>query len=91
MSVRLLLGSTHDRAGTTVTTVLQFLRDLMLAFLAPRAVLIAESLLLRQQVVVLRRQVKLPRIRPFDRWLLTTPAGRFRDRRQSHGRTVGSR
>ena len=41
--------------------------------------LVAENLLLRPQVVVLRRQVKRPRLRPFDRWLLATLAGRFRD------------
>jgi putative transposase len=57
---------------------LLFLRDLVLAVLAPRAMLVAENLLLRQQVVLLRRQVKRPRIRPFDRWLLATLAGRFR-------------
>jgi len=62
-----------------VTILLHFLRDLVLAFLAPRATLVAENLLLRQQVVVLRRQVKRPRLRPFDRWLLATLAGRFRD------------
>jgi hypothetical protein len=61
-----------------VTTLLQFLRDLVLSVLAPRAALVAENLLLRQQVVVLRWQVRRPRFRPFDRWLLATLAGRFR-------------
>jgi hypothetical protein len=46
---------------------------------APRAELVAENLLLRQQVIVLRRQVKRPRIRPFDRWVLASCASRFRD------------
>ena len=62
-----------------MTTLLQFLRDLLLAVLGPRAALVAENLLLRQQVVVLRRQVKRPRLRPFDRWLLATLVGNFRD------------
>jgi hypothetical protein len=61
-----------------VTTLLQFLRHLVLAFVAPRTALIAENLLLRQQVVVLRRQAKRPRLRPFDRRLLATLVGRFR-------------
>jgi hypothetical protein len=51
----------------------------MLAVLAPRAALVAENLLLRQQVVVLRREVKRPRLRPFDRWLLATLVGNLRD------------
>jgi hypothetical protein len=42
-------------------------------------VLVAENLLLRQQVIVLSRQVKRPRLRPFDRWVLASIAGRFRD------------
>jgi hypothetical protein len=62
-----------------VTTLLQFLRDLVLALLGPRAELVAENLILRQQVVVLRRQVKRPHLRPFERWLLATLAGRFRE------------
>ena len=62
-----------------MTTLLQFLRHLVLAFVAPRTALVAENLLLRQQVVVLRRQVKRPRLRLFDRWLFATLAGRFSD------------
>ena len=62
-----------------MTTLLQVLRDLVVAFVAPRAVLVAENLLLRQQVIVLSRQVKRPRLRPFDRWVLASIAGRFRD------------
>jgi len=40
----------------TVITFLHLLRDLVLAFAAPRTTLVAENLLLRQQVVVLSRQ-----------------------------------
>lgn len=58
-----------------MTTLLQLLRDLVFAFVAPRTALVAEHLLLRQQVIVLRRQVKRPRPRPFDRWLLATWPG----------------
>ena len=60
-------------------TFLHLLRDLVLAFVAPRTTLVAENLLLRQQVVALSRGVKRPRLRSFDRWLLATLAGRFRD------------
>jgi hypothetical protein len=45
---------------------------------APRAVLVAENLLLRQQVIVLRRRVKRPPPRRFDRYLIGAVAGRFR-------------
>ena len=60
-----------------MTAVLQTLRAVILAILA-RAELVAENLVLRQQVIVLRRGVVRPRIRPFDRWLISTLAGRFR-------------
>jgi putative transposase len=55
-----------------------FLLDAVLAVVAPRAVLVAENLLLRQQVIVLRRRVKRPRLRRFDRYLIGAVAGRFR-------------
>jgi hypothetical protein len=53
-----------------------FLLDAVLAVVAPRAVLVAENLLLRQQVIVLRRRVKRPRLRWFDRYLIGAVAGR---------------
>ena len=56
---------------------LRLLFDLVLAFVAPREALVAENLLLRQQLIVLRRQIKRPRARRFDRWLIGTLAGRF--------------
>lgn len=61
----------------TVVPFLRLLFDLVLAFVAPRAALVAENLLLRQQLIVLRRQIKRPRARRFDRWLIGTLAGRF--------------
>ena len=65
-------------ADPAMVFLLRFLRDLIVAFAAPRAMLVAENLLLRQQVIVLRRRVTRPRLRPFDRWLLGTLAGTFR-------------
>src|ERR1022692_2655716 len=67
-----LLYLARGKPRATVTTLLQVLRDLVLAFVAPRAVLVAENLLLRQQVIVLSRQVKRPRLRPFNRWVLAS-------------------
>jgi putative transposase len=61
-----------------VTAVFHVLRAIILAFLAPRTALLAENLLMRQQVIVLRRGVTRPRIRTFDRWLISTLVGRFR-------------
>jgi len=74
-----LLYLARGKPRATVTALLQVLRDLVLAFVAPRAVLVAENLLLRQQVIVLSRQVKRPRLRPVNRWVLASIAGRFRD------------
>jgi len=61
-----------------VIALLSFLFDIVLAVVAPRAALVAENLILRQQLIVVRRQVKRPRWRRFDRWLLGALAGRFR-------------
>jgi putative transposase len=61
-----------------VTAVLHTLGAIIVGFLAPRTALLAENLLLRQQLIVLRRGVARPRMRPFDRWLIATLAGRFR-------------
>jgi putative transposase len=60
-----------------VVALFRLLLDIILAFLAPRAALVAENLLLRQQLIVVRRQVKRPLWRGFDRWLIGTLAGRF--------------
>jgi hypothetical protein len=46
-------------------------------FFAPRAVVAAENLLLRQQLLVLRRSSPRPRIRRLDRWLIATLATRL--------------
>jgi hypothetical protein len=60
-----------------VIALLRLLCDLVLAFVAPRAALVAENLILRQQLIVIRRQIKRPRLRRFDRWLIGALAGRF--------------
>ena len=57
--------------------LLRFWFDIVLAFVAPRAALVAENLILRQQLIVVRRQIKRPRLRRFDRWLIGALAGRF--------------
>jgi hypothetical protein len=41
------------------------------------AALVAENLILRQELIVIRRQIKRPRLRRFDRWLIGALAGRF--------------
>src|ERR1017187_195015 len=61
----------------TVIALLRFLFDLVLAIVAPRAALIDENLILRQQLIVVRRQIKCPRLRRFDRWIIGALAGRF--------------
>jgi hypothetical protein len=61
-----------------MTAILRLLFDVVLALVAPRAVLVTENLLLRQQLIVARRRVKRPRFRRFDRWLIGALAGRFR-------------
>lgn len=48
-------------------------RALRASAVTPRA-----NLFLRQQVIVLRRVVPRPRLQPFDRWLISSLAGRFR-------------
>jgi hypothetical protein len=63
-----------------VIALLPFWFDLVLAFVAPRAALVAENLILRQQLIVIRRQIKRPRLRRFDRWLIGALAGRLAPR-----------
>jgi putative transposase len=60
-----------------VIAPLRLLFSIILAFVVPRATLVAENLLLRQQLIVVRRQIKRPRLRRFDRWLIGALAGRF--------------
>jgi putative transposase len=61
--------------------VLDLLRHVVAAIarlFAPRAVLAAENLLLRQQLIVLRRSLPRPRLRQLDRWMITLLATRTR-------------
>jgi hypothetical protein len=60
-----------------VIGLLRLLFDLVLAFVAPRAALVAENLILRQQLIVVRRQIKRPSLHRFDRWIIGALAGRF--------------
>jgi hypothetical protein len=60
-----------------VLTVLSLLRHLVIAFvdfLSPRARLAAENLLLRQQLVILRRTARRPRFKPWQRRLFSSIA-----------------
>jgi hypothetical protein len=45
-------------AGGTVIALLRFWFDIVLAFAVPRAALVADNLILRQQLIVIRRQIK---------------------------------
>ena len=61
-------------------TVLNLLRHLIVAIvelLTPRARLVAENLLLRQQLVELRRTVGRPRLKSWERRLLSAVAVRW--------------
>jgi hypothetical protein len=61
-------------APTIVLTVLNLLHRLLAAlvdFVSPRARLAAENLLLRQQLVILRRTARRPRFKPWERRLLS--------------------
>ena len=63
-----------------VLAVLSLLRHLVIAlldFLSPRARLAAENLLLRQQLVILRRTAPRPRFKPWQRRLLSSLAVRW--------------
>jgi putative transposase len=55
-------------------TVLEAALGAMLAALRPRASLVAENLLLRQQLAILRRTTARPRLRPIDRafWVVVS-------------------
>jgi len=59
--------------------VIDLLRNVVAAvlrFFAPRAVVVAENLLLRHQLIVLRRSRPRPRLCRLDRWLIATLATR---------------
>jgi hypothetical protein len=61
-----------------MTASLRLFLDMVLALVAPRAVLVAENILLRRQFIVVRCRVNRPRFRSFDRWLISALAGYFR-------------
>ncbi len=61
---------TRRPTGATVAgmlTILEAALGALLAALRPRASLVAENLLLRQQLAILRRTTPRPRLRPIDR------------------------
>jgi hypothetical protein len=61
--------------------MIDLLRNVVAAaarFFAPRAIVAAENLLLRHQLIVLRRSSPRPRLRRLDRWLIATLATRTR-------------
>jgi hypothetical protein len=55
-------------------TVLEAALGALIAVLRPRASLVAENLLLRQQLALLRRTTARPRLRPIDRafWVIVS-------------------
>ncbi len=72
-------------------SVIDLLRNVVaavLGFFAPRAVVAAENLLLRHQLIVLRRASRRPRLRRLDRWLIATLAARHGHRDHSFRRIV---
>ena len=65
--------------GDQYRSVIDLLRNVVAAFarlFAPHAVVAAENLLLRHQLIVLRRSSPRPRLRRLDRWLIATLATR---------------
>ena len=63
-----------------VLTVLSMVRHLVIAlvdFLSPRARLAAENLLLRQQLLILKRTARRPRCKPWERRFLSSLAVRW--------------
>jgi hypothetical protein len=69
---------THGAEDLSVIDLLRNVAAVFARFFAPRAVVAAENLLLRQQLLVLRRSSPRPRIRRLDRWLIATLATRTR-------------
>src|ERR1019366_2056571 len=67
--------------GAEDRSVIDLLRNVVASvarFFAPRAVVVAENLLLRHQLSVLRRSTPRPRLSRLDRWLIATLATRTR-------------
>jgi hypothetical protein len=70
--------------------VLKLLRHLVVAIvelLAPRAQIAAENLLLRQQLVILQRSVRRPRVKAWERRFLSAPAVRRSALQGGHAET----
>jgi hypothetical protein len=61
----------------TVPILLHHFVAALVDFLSPRARLAAENLLLRQQLVILRRTGRRPRFKPWERRLLSALAVRW--------------
>jgi len=68
----------HGAKDRSVIDLLRNVVAAVLRFFAARAVVAAENLLLRHQLIVLRRSRPRPRLRRLDRWLIATLATRTR-------------
>ena len=72
-------GWTCQTAAAEYRSVIDLLRNVVAAvrrFFAPHAIVAAENLLLRRQLIVLRRSSPRPRLQRLDRWLIATLATR---------------
>ena len=70
-------------AATTRPAAAPFLTGTVADLVRSTPELVAENALLRQQLIILRRQVKRPRCTPADRALLVLLTSRLRTRRQA--------
>jgi hypothetical protein len=83
-SIRRARGATrldlrdHGVEDRSVIALLRNVVAAILSFFAPRAVVAAENLLLRPQLIVLRRSSPRPRLDRLDRWLIAMLATRTR-------------